>query len=88
MTITVCSRPAILGGTYFRVGRTFKIVYGNSLFNLRWNHIFSDKIFSNLSVIYNDYYYGMEFTDFAWDSGIKTLTSSMTLIISCRIRLT
>lgn len=59
------------GRDYFNVGSTFKIVYGNSLFNLRWNHIFSDKIFSNLSVIYNDYYYGMEFTDFVWDSGIQ-----------------
>jgi len=59
------------GRDYFNVGTAFKIVYGNSLFNARWNHIFSDKIFSNLSLIYNDYYYGMEFTDFAWDSGIK-----------------
>jgi hypothetical protein len=59
------------GRDFFKAGTAFKIVYGNSLFNARWNHIFSDKIFSNLSVIYNDYYYGMEFTDFKWDSGIK-----------------
>jgi hypothetical protein len=59
------------GRDFFNAGTAFKIVYGNSLFNARWNHVFSDKIFSNLSVIYNDYYYGMEFTDFKWDSGIK-----------------
>ena len=59
------------GRDFFGAGGSFEILYGNSLFNLRWNHIFSDKIFSNLSVIYNDYYYGMEFPDFAWDSGIR-----------------
>jgi hypothetical protein len=59
------------GRDFFKAGTAFTIVYGNSLFNARWNHIFSNKIFSNLSVIYNDYYYGMEFTDFKWHSGIK-----------------
>lgn len=34
--------------------------YGNSLFNVRWNHIFSDKLFSNASAIYSDYNYGLK----------------------------
>jgi hypothetical protein len=40
---------------------------------LRWNHLFSDKLFSNLSLIYSDYYYGLDlnFVGFQWDSGIK-----------------
>jgi hypothetical protein len=40
---------------------------------MRWNHLFSDKLFSNLSFIYSDYYYGLtiDFVGFNWDSGIK-----------------
>ena len=40
--------------------------------NLRWNHLFSDKIFSNLSAIYSDYFYGLilDFVGFEWNSGI------------------
>lgn len=29
--------------------------YGNATATLRWNHVFSDRLFSNLSLIYNDY---------------------------------
>jgi hypothetical protein len=47
--------------------------YGNSLFNLRWNHIFSDKLFSNASAIYSDYDYGLKikFAGIDWTSEIK-----------------
>lgn len=47
--------------------------YGNSLFNVRWNHIFSDKLFSNASVIYSDYNYGLKlkFVGIDWKSDIK-----------------
>jgi len=46
--------------------------YGNSVVNLRWNHLYSDKLFSNLSIIYSDYFYGLilDFVGFEWDSGI------------------
>lgn len=33
--------------------------YGNTFINARWNHIFSDKLFSNLSAIYSDYDYAL-----------------------------
>lgn len=47
--------------------------YGNSLFNFRWNHIFSDKLFSNASAIYSDYNYGLKlkFIGIDWESDIK-----------------
>jgi hypothetical protein len=47
--------------------------YGNSLFNVRWNHIFSDKLFSNVSAIYSDYNYGLKlgFVGIDWKSEIK-----------------
>ena len=34
---------------------SFELPYGNSTGTLRWNHLFSDKLFMNLSLIRNDY---------------------------------
>lgn len=47
--------------------------YGNTLFNVRWNHNFSDKLFSNASVIYSDYDYGLKlkFVGMDWVSEVK-----------------
>lgn len=61
------------GRDVFNISQNFENTYGNSVFNLRWNHVFSDDIFSNLSLIYSDYYYGLSlnFVGFNWDSGIK-----------------
>ena len=36
----------------------FDLPYGNATATLRWNHLFSDKLFMNASVIYNDYDFG------------------------------
>ena len=33
----------------------FRLPYGNGTATLRWNHLFNDKVFFNLSAIYNDY---------------------------------
>lgn len=33
----------------------FDLPYGNKTGTLRWNHLFNDKLFFNLSAIYNDY---------------------------------
>ena len=61
------------GRDVFNIDNAFVNTYGNSVFNLRWNHLINDKLFSNLSLIYSDYYYGLEidFVGFIWDSGIK-----------------
>jgi len=61
------------GRDVFRLNKSFTNTYGNSILNLRWNHLYSDKLFSNLSLIYSDYYYGLnlDFVGFKWDSGIK-----------------
>ncbi|TYP98160.1 outer membrane receptor protein involved in Fe transport [Tenacibaculum adriaticum] len=61
------------GRDVFDVGSLVKNTYGNALLNLRWNHIFSNKLFSNASAIYSDYYYGLtlDFVGINWDSGIK-----------------
>ena len=61
------------GRDVFRLNKSFTNTYGNSTLNFRWNHLYSDKLFSNLSLIYSDYYYGLDldFVGFKWDSGIK-----------------
>ncbi len=61
------------GRDVFGIAESFENIYGNTVLNLRWNHLFSDKLFSNLSLIYSDYFYGLEldFVGFEWDSGIR-----------------
>lgn len=61
------------GRDLFNISSNFDNTYGNTLLNLRWNHLYNDKLFSNMSFIYSDYYYGLtlDFIGFKWDSGIK-----------------
>jgi len=61
------------GRDVFKINDSFENTYGNSVLNFRWNHLFSDKLFSNLSLIYSDYYYGLKlnFVEFDWVSGIQ-----------------
>lgn len=64
------------GRDVFKLNKIFMNTYGNSILNLRWSHLYSDKLFANLSLIYSDYYYGLNlnFVGFKWDSGIKNYT--------------
>ncbi len=61
------------GRDVFAISDSFINTYGNAVGNFRWNHLFSDKLFSNLSLIYSDYYYGLklDFVGFDWNSGIQ-----------------
>ena len=61
------------GRDFFNISKEFENTYGNSTFNLRWNHLFSEKLFSNLSAIFSDYYYGLTLSSvgFDWQSSIK-----------------
>ncbi|MHA6280703.1 TonB-dependent receptor [Salinimicrobium sp. CAU 1759] len=63
------------GRDVFRITESFNNVYGNSVFNLRWNNVLKENIFSNMSIIYSDYYYGLtlDFVGFNWNSGIKNV---------------
>ncbi|MCB0517566.1 MAG: TonB-dependent receptor [Lewinellaceae bacterium] len=53
----------------------FRIEWGNGTGTLRWNHIFSSKLFSNITLIYSDFDYFLGSSDdvegFKWDSKIK-----------------
>ena len=63
------------GRDVFNVSESFENTYGNTVVNFRWNHLFSDQLFSNLSLIYSDYYYGLNlnFVGFEWNSGIQNM---------------
>ena len=63
------------GRDVFNISDSFENTYGNTVVNFRWNHLFSDKLFSNMSAIYSDYYYGLNlnFVGFDWNSGIQNL---------------
>jgi hypothetical protein len=55
------------GRDVFKFSDSFNSSYGNSSVNLRWNHVFNDKIFSNLSVNYSKYDYQLEINAFEFD---------------------
>ncbi len=67
-----------LSGYYGRdvFGANFKFNWGNTTTTLRWNHLFSDRLFSNVSAVYSNYVYNLGFTtnggddSFDWTSRI------------------
>lgn len=79
------------GRDVFSINDSFSNTFGNTTLNLRWNHLFSDKLFSNLSFIFSDYYYGLDLSlvDFKFDSGITNgnLKYDFTHFISQNVKL-
>jgi hypothetical protein len=79
------------GRDVFSISDSFSNSFGNSTFNVRWNHLFSEKLFSNLSLIYSDYFYGLElsFVEFDFESGIRNgnLKYDLTHYLSEKIEL-
>ncbi|MBD41509.1 MAG: hypothetical protein CMC66_03835 [Flavobacteriaceae bacterium] len=63
------------GRDVFKLQNTFSNNYGNSTINFRWNHLINEKTFSNTSLIYSNYFYGLklDFVGFDWESSIKNL---------------
>ncbi|UII79069.1 TonB-dependent receptor [Flagellimonas sp. CMM7] len=69
------------GRDVFDFDGSFSSSYGNASGNLRWNHIFNDRLFSNLSLIYSKYDYelGIDDFDFDWISSIKNYNAKYDL---------
>ncbi|MDG5491081.1 TonB-dependent receptor [Psychroserpens sp. SPM9] len=61
------------GRDVFNLSKIIENTYGNATANLRWNHIFNDKLFSNLSLIYSKYDYQivLDFIELDWIADIK-----------------
>ncbi len=64
-----------LGRDAFKFGSLFSSSWGNNTLNLRWLHLFSDRVVSNLSYNFNDYDYLIsilpEGFEFDWKSKIR-----------------
>ncbi|CAH0998720.1 hypothetical protein LEM8419_00066 [Neolewinella maritima] len=65
-----------LGRDVFSPGDDAGFSWGNATGTLRWNHLFSDKLFANLTAYYSDYDYAIDFGNdpnedaFNWDASI------------------
>jgi len=61
------------GRDVFNLSKIIENSYGNATANLRWNHIFNDRLFSNLSLIYSRYDYQiiLDFIELDWIADIK-----------------
>lgn len=61
------------GRDVFNLSKIIENSYGNATANVRWNHIFNDKLFSNLSLIYSRYDYQiiLDFIELDWIADIK-----------------
>lgn len=62
------------GRDVLAIANTFGIDWGNQTVTTRWNHLFTDKLFSNVSLIYSNYNYQLSqpegITAFEWNSNI------------------
>ncbi|MBT8233322.1 MAG: TonB-dependent receptor [Saprospiraceae bacterium] len=64
-----------LGRDNFVFGEQAGFNWGNATGTLRWNHLFSEKLFSNLTFYYSDYDYSINFGDevnnkFDWNASV------------------
>ncbi len=62
------------GRDVFNFGDDFSSDWGNATATIRWNHLFSNKLFSNFTAIYSDYGYSFGVPEgaeaFDWDANI------------------
>jgi len=68
-----------LGRDVFKFDANQGFSWGNNTATLRWNHIFNDRLFSNVNFIFSDYDYALAFGEndldkFEWNSKIRTLS--------------
>jgi len=66
-----------LGRDIFKFDERQGFNWGNRTTTLRWNHLFNDRLFFNLTSFYSDYTYELAFGEddldkFEWDSRIRT----------------
>ena len=67
---------AYTGDDYFKAGESIYMRWGNLTSTVRWNHLFSNKLFSNTSLIYSRYNYNLgvpegSADEFDWKSQIS-----------------
>ncbi|MEZ4722305.1 MAG: TonB-dependent receptor [Flavobacteriales bacterium] len=66
------------GDDVFDLNGLFKTQWGNRTGSLRWNHLFSEKLFSNFTAIYSNYNYKLGFDQtglgFDWRAEIENIS--------------
>lgn len=67
---------AYFGRDNFKFDKTQGFNWGNATTSLRWNHLFNERLFSNLTLIYSKYDYALQFgkdesNQFSWNSSIS-----------------
>ncbi len=81
------------GRDNFSFGDDFGFDWGNRTATFRWNHLFSDKLFSNTSFIASNFNYGLksssEADGFTWDSDLAefSLKNDLNYFISPKFEL-
>lgn len=76
------------GRDKFKVDQVVDNAWGNMALTARWNHLFGPNLFSNFTVVYSNYYYGLQFlgkgAEYSWDSKINNfnLKSDFTWFIN------
>ncbi|HRI79879.1 MAG TPA: hypothetical protein PLR06_10130, partial [Cyclobacteriaceae bacterium] len=68
---------AYFGRDNFKFDKTQGFNWGNATSSLRWNHLFNERLFSNLTLVYSKYDYALQFgkdenNQFTWNSSIST----------------
>lgn len=66
---------AYYGRDVFNINQNFINTYGTTFVNFRWNHLYSENLFSNMSVILNDYLYALDLNSvgFEFNSGVRNI---------------
>src|SRR5258708_12239646 len=64
-------------------GSTFGIDYGNATGTIRWNHVYSSRLFSNTSLIYSDYSYNIRINSSNNDINITSRIRDLSLTTHC-----
>jgi hypothetical protein len=67
------------GRDKFQFRDRFGIIYGNATATARWNHIFSDKLFSNTSFIFNNFDYTIKIGSTNNSIDIKSVVRDLSL---------
>ena len=62
-----------------RLGSLLGIDWGNATGTLRWNHLYSPRWFSNTSLIYSNYRYGVAFDAAGYDVSIASIVRDVNL---------
>jgi hypothetical protein len=70
---------AYSGDDVFKFSGLFDTRWGNQTATARWNHLFSDRLFSNFTLVYSDYKYNLgadaNGQSFDWNAGITNYTA-------------